>query len=339
MNRKKYAVYLFDGTGQDHRNNDEKRDWSNIVRIHAFLHLNPPQDGELLDMYGEGVGCRGNETVFNEASGGGLEERIEETYYDIGCQTRKCREDGDDLHVSVFGFSRGAYAARVFCALVGYCGVPVTGSYYDAVRWTRNQDIDATNKAIANGSFIAHPEIDFLGVFDTVAMTDVCRGVTIEQLPQNVKYACHAISYNERRTLFPLSRFAPGQPNVEEVWFLGSHTDIGGGYRKRGLADYSLRWIIEKANEHGLAVKESTIAGDNAKDTAEFHNSSGFWYAIAGLLTEGCFHKERTLRSGDKFHWSAYDERAQFASVKPSLPPDNMIAYTSRTHADPTAVV
>ena len=78
MNRKKYAVYLFDGTGQDYRNDNEKRDWSNIVRIHEFLHQNPPPDGDLLDIYGEGVGCRGNETVFNEASGRGLDERIEQ---------------------------------------------------------------------------------------------------------------------------------------------------------------------------------------------------------------------------------------------------------------------
>lgn len=339
MNCKKYVVYLFDGTGQDHRNDDERRDWSNIVRIHAFLHKNPPSNGDLLDMYGEGVGCRGNETVFNEATGQGLEERIETAYYDIGCQVKKCRDDGDDLHVSVFGFSRGAYAARVFCALVGYCGVPMSGSFFDAVRRTEKQDIDAVNKAITDGSFIVHPEIDFLGVFDTVAMTNVCRHVRIERLPHNVKYACHALSYNERRPIFPLSRFDPGQPNVEEVWFLGSHTDIGGGYRARGLADYSLRWMIEKANEHGLAIKESPITGDNSKDTAEFHDSGGFWYGLASLFKKGCIHKNRTLRSGDLFHWSAYDERAQFASVKPSLPPDNMMAYTPRKRESLTAVV
>lgn len=339
MNCKKYAVYLFDGTGQDCRNDDEKRDWSNIVRIHAFLHQNPPPDGELLDMYGEGVGCRGNETVFNEATGMGLHERIEEAYYDIGGQVKESREDGDELHVSVFGFSRGAYAARVFCALVGYCGVPVTGSFYDAVRRTENQDIGAVNKAIADGSFIVRPEIDFLGVFDTVAMTDVCHGVRIERLPHNVKYACHAISFNERRTFFPLLRFAPGQPNVEEVWFLGSHTDIGGGYRKRGLADYSLRWMIGKANEHGLAIKESSIVDDHSNGTAEFHDSSSFLCAVAGLLTRGRLHKERPFCSGDIFHWSAYDERAQFAFAKPCLPPDNMVAYTSRTCSGQTAVV
>ena len=339
MNRKKYAVYLFDGTGQDQRNDDEKRDWSNIVRLHAFLHQNPPPNGDLLDMYGEGVGCRGNETVFNEASGLGLEERIEEAYYDIGGLVKRCRDNGDDLHVSVFGFSRGAYAARVFCTLVGYCGVPVTGSYFDAVRRTEKQDIDAVRKAIADGSFIVHPEIDFLGVFDTVVMTDVCQGVRIERLPHNVKYACHALSYNERRPIFPISRFDPGQPNVEEVWFLGSHTDIGGGYRKRGLANYSLRWMIEKANEHGLAVEESPIVGDTSNETVEFHDSGGFWYGFASLLTKGCIHKDRTLRLGDLFHWSAYDERALFASVKPSLPPDNMMVYTSHKHKRPNVIV
>lgn len=334
MNRRKYAVYLFDGTGQDYRNDDEKHDWSNIVRINEFLHQGPPPDGDLLDMYGEGVGCRGNETVFNEASGQGLEERIEEAYYDIGGQVKKCRDAGDDLHVSIFGFSRGAYAARVFCALVGYCGVPVTGSFSDAVRWTVNQDGDTVNKAIADGSFIIHPEIDFLGVFDTVAMTDVCKGVKIEQLPRNVKYACHALSYNERRPLFPLLRFDPEQSNVEEVWFLGSHTDIGGGYRTRGLADYSLRWMIGKANEHGLAVKESPIVGDNSKGTAEFHNSGGFWMGVASLFTKGCIHMDRKLRSGDLFHWSARDERAQFVPVKPRLPSESTINYTLRNRTN-----
>ena len=238
----------------------------------------------------------------------------------------------------MFGFSRGAYAARVFCALVGYCGVPITGSYYDAVRRAKKRDIDAVNKAIDDGSFLAHTGIDFLGVFDTVAMTDVCQGVRIERLPRNVKHACHALSYNERRAIFPLSRFAPGQPNVEEVWFLGSHTDIGGGYRKRGLADYSLRWMIEKAGEHGLAVKESSIVGDQAERVAVFNDSGGFWCGCASFLKKFRIHTDRKPLPGDRFHWSAYDERAQFVSVKPSLPPEGMIAYTSRKHEDQTFV-
>ncbi|MFW5601312.1 MAG: phospholipase effector Tle1 domain-containing protein [Prevotella sp.] len=339
MNCKKYVMYLFDGTGQDYRNDDEKRDWSNIVRLHAFLHQSPPSDGELIDMYGDGVGCRGNENILNEITGQGLEERIEEAYYDIGGLVKRCHDDGDDLHVSVFGFSRGAYAARVFCALIDYCGVPNTGSFYDAVRWARKRDIDAVNKAIANNSFLGHPTIDFLGLFDTVAMTDVCKGIDIKRLPRNVKHARHALSYNERRAIFPLSRFDPGQPNVEEVWFLGSHTDIGGGYRKRGLADYSLRWMIEKANEHGLTIKETPIIGDNAMHVAEFNDSSSFCCGVASFFKKGRIHNDRKYCEGDLFHWSAYDERMQFLSLKPRLPPETMMAYTSRHHESRVAVV
>lgn len=338
MNQVKYAVYLFDGTGQDYRNDDEKRDWSNIVRLNEFLHQSPPSDGELLDMYGDGVGCRGNENVFNEISGQGLEERIEEAYYDIGGHVKRCRDAGDELRVMVFGFSRGAYAARVFCTLVDYCGVPNTGSFYDAVRWTRKCDTGAVNTAIANGSFLVCPTIDFLGIFDTVAMTDVCKGINIDRLPRNVKHACHALSYNERRAIFPLSRFDPAQPNVEEVWFLGSHTDIGGGYRKRGLADYTLRWMIEKANEHGLAIKETPIVGDKANHAAEFNDSGSFCCGVASFFKKCRIHIDRTPRSGDFFHWSVCDERINFASVKPRLPPENMMAYTSRRYGTPIAV-
>lgn len=110
----------------------------------------------------------------------------------------------------------------------------------------------------------------------------------------------------------------------------------GCGYRKRGLADYSLRWMIEKANEHGLAVTESPIIGDNANDTAEFHDSGGFWYGVASFFKKGHVHTDRILREGDLFHWSASDERAQFLSEKPSLPPETMIAYTSRKHENET---
>ena len=128
---KKYVVYLFDGTTQS-RDKSEYKDWSNIVRLHALVFSHPPSDGVLLDMYGDGVGCRGNETIFGSTMGKGLEKRIEEAYYDLGTQVGNARKGGDDLHVFVFGFSRGAYAARLFCELVAYCGVPSNEGSYDA---------------------------------------------------------------------------------------------------------------------------------------------------------------------------------------------------------------
>ena len=322
---KKYAVYLFDGTTQD-RHKSEYKDWSNIVRLHALVFSHPPSDGVLLDMYGDGVGCRVNETIFGSTMGKGLEKRIEEAYYDLGTQVGNARKGGDDLHVFVFGFSRGAYAARLFCELVACCGVPSNeGSYDEAMSRLVAHDLDAVQKGVADGKYLSPPNIDMLGVFDTVKMTKYGSGVDISKLPNIVRHACHAMSYHERRCFFPLTRFAPDQSNVEEVWFVGSHTDIGGGYVKRGLADHSLVWMVYKANEYGLPIELTAIDEDTAKHVSKF-NDSAVWYQTAW----GLFTKKREALPGDVFHWSVADERALVANEVPALPDGEAIAYTSK---------
>ena len=35
---------------------------------------------------------------------------------------------------------------------------------------------------------------------------------------------------------------------VEQRWFAGVHSNVGGGYPDEGLADLALKWIIEKAS-------------------------------------------------------------------------------------------
>ena len=40
---------------------------------------------------------------------------------------------------------------------------------------------------------------------------------------------------------------------VEQVWFAGTHANIGGGYRDQGLSDITLQWMIEKAKPCGLS--------------------------------------------------------------------------------------
>lgn len=326
---KKYAVYLFDGTTMS-RDRSEYKDWSNIVRLHALIFSHPPTDGMLLDMYGDGVGCRVNEKIFGSTLGKGLGERIEEAYYDLGTQVGKARKSGDDLRVYVFGFSRGAYEARLFCALVAYCGVPAdNGSYDEAMDVIERHDLDAALKGVADGRYLSPPDIELLGVFDTVKMTKVGSGVDISKLPNIVRHACHAMSYHERRSFFPLSRFAPGQSDVEEVWFVGSHTDVGGGYIKRGLADQSLEWMVGKANEYGLPVKLGAIEGDTANHVAEFNDSAGWCQTVFGILT-----KQRKALPGDVFHWSVADERELVADAVPALPDASVIAYTPKPNKE-----
>lgn len=330
---KKYVLYFFDGTTQN-RDRSESQDWSNIVRMHQLVHVRPSAGSCILDMYRDGVGCRVNEKILGALDGVGLPKRVGECYKDLGSQMLTARRTGDELKIYVFGFSRGAYAARIFCELVSFCGAPGSmASFEEAMENLEKHDINAALAGVAEERFLPPPDIEMLGVFDTVAMTGFGKGVDISKLPNIVHHACHAMSYSERRAIFPLTRFAPGQSDVEELWFLGSHTDIGGGYVVRGLADRSLGWMIEKAAEYGLPISNEPIDDDIASHDLKFNDSFSFVQGVAGLLKKSKWEERREARSDDIFHWSVSDERWMFENVIPPLPPENVIAYSPRSGA------
>ena len=39
---------------------------------------------------------------------------------------------------------------------------------------------------------------------------------------------------------------------MEQVWFAGSHSNVGGGYPKQGMSLVALNWMMQKAEAHGL---------------------------------------------------------------------------------------
>ena len=46
---------------------------------------------------------------------------------------------------------------------------------------------------------------------------------------------------------------------VEQVWFCGAHSDVGGGYPETHLSDIALDWMVEKAQVAGLAFDKEAI--------------------------------------------------------------------------------
>ncbi len=59
------------------------------------------------------------------------------------------------------------------------------------------------------------------------------------ELP-NVEAGRHAISIDEYRRPYKVDEVA--NDRIEEVWFTGVHSDVGGGFEDCRLADISLRW-------------------------------------------------------------------------------------------------
>lgn len=75
-----------------------------------------------------------------------------------------------------------------------------------------------------------------------------------------VEYAYHALAVDEKRanfkpTIWTLSdcvRKKEHQQVVEQVWFPGVHSNIGGGYPDTGLSDITMHWMVKKAKGCGL---------------------------------------------------------------------------------------
>jgi len=113
--------------------------------------------------------------------------------------------------------------------------------------------------------------VDFVGVWDTVGALgipiDGFRPPLLSRLwsfhdPKLSRYvlnAYHALAIDERRRPFRPMLWvqqddAPDLP-LEQVWFAGVHSDVGGGYRDVGLSEIPLLWMAEKARSCGLAFK------------------------------------------------------------------------------------
>jgi hypothetical protein len=79
--------------------------------------------------------------------------------------------------------------------------------------------------------------------------------------PAIVSVARQALAIDERRTDFrpEIWRGAHVGQSVEQRWFPGVHTSIGGGYADDGLANGALRWMIDAAKAEGLVVDEEFL--------------------------------------------------------------------------------
>ena len=183
------------------------------------------------------------------------------------------REHGAD-ELYLFGFSRGAFAARLLADFAARGALSLHPRRM-AAAW--RSYVAAANDRVSPPQFTmsAVPAIRFLGVFDSVDSVPTIRSAHLEHLPAAAAAARHAVAIDEHRPLFNCIPFAK-DPRVEEVFFPGSHSDIGGGYAdNREIADLTLRWMAEGASRAGLAFKKGSIP-DRAFDPAKamIHDSS-----------------------------------------------------------------
>ena len=239
---------------------------TNVYKLYKAL----PTTATQCPRYDDGVGA--GDPLFQHilagAFGTGLFQKIREGYTKIAHDYNA----GDQIFL--FGFSRGAYTARSIGGMLAACGLPqqLTDDAIDDAFNMYRMKPDSPERAAAKANLVAKygnqpVTIAMIGVWDTVGslgvpsvvggVDPVLYGFLDTKLSASVKAAYHAISIDERRKAFPptlwVSDNVPDQI-LEQVWFSGCHSGVGGGCPNSGLSDITLKWMLEKCVKHGLII-------------------------------------------------------------------------------------
>jgi uncharacterized protein (DUF2235 family) len=259
---------------------------TNVIRVLRSLRYDRSQ---LLAYYDQGVGTFGlKETlfewqklpsrVFGLAFGWGISLIMGSAYEFLA----KNYERGDE--VFIFGFSRGAYAARALAGMiraVGLVSSHQTNLFDYAWAMLLSRDQGAPDFAL-QGRFKAtfgqrEVRIRFLGLFDTVSSVGwIYDPVSIPYTRSNgcVDFVRHAVSLDEQRCFFRQNLWelkAADTTDLKEVWFAGVHSDIGGGYppAEPTLTRVALRWMMGEACACGLRFDAGRSAGELGAGASE----------------------------------------------------------------------
>ncbi len=65
------------------------------------------------------------------------------------------------------------------------------------------------------------------------------------------------MALDENRVAFPITR----SERAYEVWFMGRHSNVGGGFEDPGLSDMTLAWMVAKARQSSLTFDRRRLAG------------------------------------------------------------------------------
>ncbi len=134
--------------------------------------------------------------------------------------------------------------------------------------------ITSESKAF-KATFARECPVYFIGVFDTVAaVTNLAPRPKLDgTLSKEVRFAYHAVSIDEVRLQFPpnlwLDKDAGTNQTVEQVWFVGVHSDVGGSYSEAGLSDIALSWMAKKAVAAGVEIKSPILNGRSGDPLAK----------------------------------------------------------------------
>ena len=299
----KRIILCADGTGN---RGGYTRD-SNVYTIYNAIEIHeekPDKKCSQIKFYDNGVGTSKNKYLRGlcSAFGFGFKRNVCDLYEFLA------RNYEPEDEVFLFGFSRGAATIRAFSGFIAACGL-VDGrtSERKALDKCIEKAFKVYRTGKGNPPQGGHGviSIKFIGVWDTVSALGFPQDWKITgfgtwvlsrlfsaldyllnfgilahrfynyKLTENVEYAYQALAIDdERKTFKPMVWKEPDNSNsnstkVEQVWFAGAHSNVGGGYGRTGLSNLALDWMMTRAHRCGLNFKPDEL--ERVRRSADTH--------------------------------------------------------------------
>lgn len=328
----KRLVICADGTWNRPEEDLQKDVPTNVLRlaraVKPFAGDGQPQHV----FYDWGIGSY-HDSVIGGMTGRGLHKNIIDGYrYIVQNYTPGTR-------LYLFGFSRGAYTVRSLCGLINNCGIlkrPDARLIQQAFDHYKKTSADYAPAGAASVKFRADHshdsrEVHFVGAWDTVGALGVPFSLMglfdrkdefyDTKLGSNVRIARHALAIDERREDFEPTLWLPRDGlDLQQVWFAGAHSDIGGGYppdkNGRLASDHPLQWMIDEAAKAGLELEDHLQQSIRLDSLAKIHNSRRHIFRFSRPLIRPLQHRDIPT----SIHPSAMERYRR----DPGYKPDNM---------------
>ena len=191
----------------------------------------------------------------------------------------------------------------------------VRSSFLNDLRFITNAELKADD-------YLPDVGIEAIGVWDTVGSlgipdynadtgrSDVFQ-FTNTTLSKKVKKGFHAVSIDEQRADFVPTLWDP-RDGITQMWFVGAHADIGGGYPVRKLSNIALMWMAGQLQQAGLKIKPEFAATLTEDPLGDCHApwEEDPWRKLP--------FKGRTIPAGALFHPSVGLRRRGRSDYKPA---------------------
>ncbi|KAI1791607.1 hypothetical protein LXA43DRAFT_1094487 [Ganoderma leucocontextum] len=240
---------------------------SNIVKFFDLLHRSGndqtvyecvPSECRTLNPQSQFHTCEKVDKFLDKNLAVDLHSNFERAYHDLVTYYQV----GDKI--SLFGFSRGAYTARALAEMIHKVGllpsnaqtrIPFAYSLYMRAVDNDWHEAFAKFKELKPRTV----RIDFIGVWDTVSSVGdvIPRTLPFTRSNTSIRVFRHALALHEpRASLHPKfyeqfdAQNGHDGTDVQEVWFAGSHCDVGGCAvsedTSHSLGHISLRWMVRE---------------------------------------------------------------------------------------------